>query len=305
MTGLQRFIDAKQAELTALAAAGAETFTPWAGPRPAFGQALDHPRGGPLAVIAEFKRASPSRGLICASVTPEDAAREYAAAGAAALSVLTEERHFLGRLDDLRRAASALGPRSAADPAGTDAAGTDAAEAETAGTDGPRTGQGQAGATAVPALPLLRKDFLFHPLQVAATAATPASALLLIVRLTPDAHLLRDLREQAEQAGLDAVVEVFDQHDVALARDSGARIIQVNARDLTTFKVDRSACLALIDACPPSRNERWIAASGMTCRADLEAAASAGFSAALVGSALMEHATPGASLRRMLEGKQD
>ena len=75
-------------------------------------------------------------------------------------------------------------------------------------------------------------------LQVAATAATPASALLLIVRLTPDAALLRSLREQAEAHGIDAVVEIFDEADLALARESGARIIQVNARDLDTLQVD-------------------------------------------------------------------
>ena len=280
MNPLQRFIDAKQPEINALLEAGPEAFTPWSGPRPVFGQALDHPRSGPLAVIAEFKRASPSRGLICASVTPKDAARDYAANGATALSVLTEERYFLGRLDDLRRAACLPDSPDHATPAGTTPPDN------------------------APVLPLLRKDFLFHPLQVAATAATPASALLLIVRLTPDVHLLRSLREQAEHAGLDAVVEVFDTRDLALARDSGARLIQVNARDLATFHVDRSACLQLINDCPPRDNERWIAASGMDCHADMTAAANAGFSAALVGSALMEHATPGASLRRLLEGEQ-
>lgn len=68
------------------------------------------------------------------------------------------------------------------------------------------------------------------------TASTPASALLLIVRLTPDARTLRVLREQAEAYGMHAVVEVFDAADLEIARDSGARIIQVNARDLDTLK---------------------------------------------------------------------
>ena len=75
------------------------------------------------------------------------------------------------------------------------------------------------------------------------TASTPASALLLIVRLTPDARTLRVLREQAEAYGMHAVVEVFDAVDLEIARDSGARIIQVNARDLDTLKTDRQACL--------------------------------------------------------------
>ena len=67
-------------------------------------------------------------------------------------------------------------------------------------------------------LPLLRKDFIFHQLQVMETASTPASALLLIVRLTPDARTLRVLREQAEAYGMHAVVEVFDPADLDIAR---------------------------------------------------------------------------------------
>ena len=109
---------------------------------------------------------------------PEEAAKQYAEAGASCLSVLTEETYFKGTLGHLKRMSA-------------------------------------------PGLPLLRKDFIFDRLQVAATAATPASALLLIVRLTPDAALLRSLREQAEAHGIDAVVEIFDEADLALARESG------------------------------------------------------------------------------------
>ena len=127
-----------------------------------------------------------SRGPICHSLTVEEAARQYVAAGAGALSILTERRFFAGELDFLERAA-----------------------ARCLGT------------------PLLRKDFIFDPLQVRATAATPAAALLLIVALTPDAALLRRLREQAESLGMQAVVEVCGSKDLALARESGARIIQV------------------------------------------------------------------------------
>ena len=102
---------------------------------------------------------------------------------------------------------------------------------------------------------------------------------------------------------MQAVVEVFDEGDLRLARESGARIIQVNARDLATLKVDRSAVLRLIREGPPQAGERWIAASGMASLADLGRAADAGYGAALVGSALMEHGTPGADLRRMLTGQ--
>jgi indole-3-glycerol phosphate synthase len=150
---------------------------------------------------------------------------------------------------------------------------------------------------------MLRKDFLFHPAQVAATLATPASAMLLIVRLTPDARVLRDLREQAERGGVQSVVEVFSRRDAELARESGARIIQVNARDLETLWVDAEAPMRFMDAFPPLDGELWIAASGMSGHADLRAAADAGYHAALVGTALMEGGRPGDALRRMILGE--
>lgn len=268
---LERFRKAKQAEVEALRALEAQGALPavYEGQRPDFAVALTRQQhsgaggGSHLAVVAEYKRASPSRGVICENLDVEDVARQYAAAGASAVSVLTEETFFRGRLEYLARAA---------DPALY---------------TGPR-------------VPLLRKDFIFDPLQVRATAATPASALLLIVRLTPDAATLRALREQAEGYGIQAVVEIFDAEDLRLARESGARIIQVNARDLESLAVDRDACLRLIQACPPANGELWIAASGMSSAEHLLAAASAGYHAALVGSALMEGGTPGEALAALL-----
>lgn len=263
---LERFRKAKEAEVEALRVLEAQGALPavYEGQRPDFAMALTRRApGSPLAVVAEYKRASPSRGVICESLDVEDVARQYAAAGASAVSVLTEETFFRGRLEYLA---------SAADPALY---------------NGPRT-------------PLLRKDFIFDPLQVRATAATPASALLLIVRLTPDAAILRALREQAEGYGIQAVVEIFDAEDLRLARESGARIIQVNARDLESLAVDRDACLQLIQACPPANGELWIAASGMSSAEHLRAAASAGYHAALVGSALMEGGNPGEALAALL-----
>lgn len=263
---LERFRKAKEAEVEALRALEAQGALPavYEGQRPDFAMALTRRApGSPLAVVAEYKRASPSRGVICESLDVEDVARQYAAAGASAVSVLTEETFFRGRLEYLA---------CAADPALY---------------NGPRT-------------PLLRKDFIFDPLQVRATAATPASALLLIVRLTPDAATLRALREQAEGYGIQAVVEIFDAEDLRLARESGARIIQVNARDLESLTIDRDACLKLIQACPPANGELWIAASGMSSAEHLRAAASAGYHAALVGSALMEGGNPGEALAALL-----
>ena len=271
---LKRFYMAKQPEIDALLDGGLEKLVPWDAPRRSFREALLRGASDGLpAVIAEYKRASPSRGVICENLGPEDVARQYAENGASAISVLTEEQYFHGSLSFLERIAACM--------------------------DG---GPEESRAAPIPPTPMLRKDFIFHPAQVAATIATPASAMLLIVRLTPDARLLRRLREQAEGAGIQAVVEVFGERDLMLARESGATVIQVNARDLETLKVDREACLRLSEAFPPQDGELWIAASGMNSRSDLEAAASAGYHAALVGSALMEHGTPGASLRAMLVG---
>lgn len=265
---LDRFLWAKAGEVAALRRQEREGRlpAPFAGSRGDFAAALRRPAAGaPLAVIAEYKRASPSRGVICQDLTAAEVARQYAHAGASALSVLSEERFFQGRLDYLAEAHAAL-----------------------AGAGRP--------------LPLLRKDFLFDPLQVVATAATPAAALLLIVGLIPDAHLLRHLRELAESLGMQAVVEVFDAGELAIARDSGARILQVNARNLATLRVDCDTCLDLARRFPPQKGECWIAASGMARADQLRAAAEAGYDAALVGTALMQGGRPGQALHRLLDG---
>lgn len=258
---LEKFKTAKQPEIQALRQLEYINMLPL--PlrieRPSFLNALCAPNGNRPHVIAEFKRASPSRGDILMDFPPEEAAKQYAEAGASCLSVLTEETYFKGTLGYLKRMSA-------------------------------------------PGLPLLRKDFIFDRLQVAATAATPASALLLIVRLTPDAALLRSLREQAEAHGIDAVVEIFDEADLALARESGARIIQVNARDLDTLQVDRSACLHLAERFHQAGdNEAWIAASGISASAHLRQAAGAGYQAVLVGTSLMDGGAPGAALKGLLE----
>ena len=181
--------------------------------------------------------------------------------------LLTEEQYFLGNIDYLFRARKALDDSSKN------------------------------------ALPLLRKDFLFDPLQIEATAATPASAFLLIVRQTPDVQELRSLRELGEKYGLEAVVEVFDLEDLELARKSGAHIIQVNARDLETFAVDRKACLELVREAGQRSGEIWIAASGMECHEHLVAARDAGFHAALVGTALMQDGALEQNLRSLLQSE--
>lgn len=258
---LQRFIEAKQDELAALRRCMPEALDEKAffaaGKRPDFLQAINAPPPSdePLRVIAEFKRSSPSEGVINDRLAPDDAAQQYAAGGATCMSVLTERRFFGGAPSDLFAAA----------PAG---------------------------------LPLLRKDFIFDELQVRESFATPASALLLIVALTPDAERLRGLRELAESQGINAVVEIFSEAELETARESGARIIQVNARNLESFRTDRLAGLQLASHRLPA--ECWIAASAMSAPEHLLDAAQAGYRAALIGTALMRAAHPQTQLRHLL-----
>ncbi len=251
---LEKFRQAKQVEILALQemAATKALPAPLQMVRPSLRQALL--QSGPGAVIAEYKRASPSKRLINAAWPPEDAALGYARAGAAALSVLTEQTYFQGRLEYL-------------------------------------------DAMTGPGLPLLRKDFLLHPLQVRQSAATPASAVLLIARMLTPEELVQMLMDCAE-FGLEAVVEVFDRNDLDRAKHAGARIIQVNNRDLDTLATDLGVSSGLISR--KSADEIWISASGLQTARDMAGMRDAGFDGLLMGTRLMQAPDPGAALARLL-----
>lgn len=258
---LEKFREAKGKEIETLGRLLQEGWfpAPRQGKRADFTAAL---RNSPLpvAVIAEYKRASPSRGDICLNLEVEDVVRQYAGNGASAISILTEEEFFKGNLQFLDRAEQAIAGK----------------------------------------IPLLRKDFIFDPIQIDATAATSASAILLIVRIMPQVRLLRDMRERAEKYGLQCVVEVFDAGEIALARESGACLIQVNARDLSSLAVDRESCLRLLEQASPASGEFWIQASGISRPEDLRQAAEAGYGAILVGTSLMAGGKPGEELTNLL-----
>ncbi|MDR1038714.1 MAG: indole-3-glycerol-phosphate synthase [Deltaproteobacteria bacterium] len=258
--GIERFREAKASEIKSLRELGREelerralrareAFTP-----PDFLKALEAgatSRG--IAVIAEYKRASPSQGEIESGVPPEAAAEAFREADC--ISVLTEGRHFGGELAFLPR----------------------------------MTFQGA---------PLLRKDFVFHPLQILDTVTYGASAVLLITRLLAGVAELREFILLARSLGLAPVTEVLGGDDLEAARSAGAGIIQVNARDLDTLKVDFLASLRLAEASPPRPGEFFIAASGLRDAVDLKLARRCGFRGALIGTALMR----GGRLRENLAG---
>jgi indole-3-glycerol phosphate synthase len=251
---LDRFREAKKDELEHLRAHPTTAF--FQGVRPAFIWDDRNPGGtGTISVIAEYKRASPSRGVINAHITPAEIARLYTEGGANAISVLTEKKYFGGELAFLHQIAQHTH------------------------------------------LPLLRKDFIFDELQVRDTATTPASAMLLIVALTPDVKQLRDLRLLAESFGIEAVVEIFNEAELEVAREAGSRIIQVNNRNLETLAMDMSTTLRLIKQRLPA--ERWIAASGIDSHEALTRLK--GYDAALIGRALMSEENPKQALASIIK----
>jgi indole-3-glycerol phosphate synthase len=225
--------------------------------------AADPPRGFAAAlgapgvsVIAEHKRSSPSAGAIRRDLALQDVVGAYERGGAAALSVLTEEHSFSGRLDDL------------------------------------------AAARAAARLPILRKDFIVDPYQVAESLARGADAILLIVAALTPSELER-LHAEALSAGLDVLVEVHDAAELEVAGALGAAMIGINNRDLTTLVVDTERTFELLDAVPSGA--LVVSESGWRTRADLDRLGGAGVDAVLVGEALMRSADVEAACRTLAQ----
>jgi indole-3-glycerol phosphate synthase/phosphoribosylanthranilate isomerase len=216
-----------------------------------FADALAQPG---LRAIAEVKRRSPSAGDLRPDADPAQLAAQFANAGAAAISVLVDER-FAGTIDDLRAARAA----------------TDA--------------------------PLLGKGFFSTEEHVRELRDAGADAILLILRDLDDATAAR-LLAYAHELGLDALVEAHDADELQRAMQLDAPVIGINARDLTTFAIDRRTQLQLVAQAP--RDRLVIAESGVHTRAQGAAAELAGADAILVGSALMQAPDPQTKLRELL-----
>lgn len=222
---------------------------------PSFAAALRRPDGH-LAVISEIKRRSPSAGEIKAGVSAVDQAKRYQAAGADALSVLTDTKYFGGTLDDLSGVTTHFAQQA-------------------------------------PARPCLRKDFMVHPLQVLEAREAGASAILIIVRALTDDDI-RTLFAAATAAGLDALFEIHNEAELDRAVGHGAKIIGVNNRDLAIFRTDLSLSERLIPKFPA--NVTAVSESGIFTQADARRVRAAGAHAVLVGEALMKAADPAALL---------
>jgi indole-3-glycerol phosphate synthase len=196
-----RMRDVPLADLRALASVA---------PRPLdFYEALNRPG---VSLIAECKKASPSKGLLVSNYDPVDLARTYVRAGASAISILTDARHFQGSLEHLRNVKEEMlaGHFRAPDRGGAPSSG---------------------------AVPLLRKDFIFDPYQIYEARAAGADALLLIAAVLADGDL-KELLELTHELGMNALVEVHTEAELERVLPIKPRVIGVNNRDLQTFKVD-------------------------------------------------------------------
>jgi indole-3-glycerol phosphate synthase len=208
-----------------------------------------------VAIIAEVKKASPSRGVLAADFDAVRTARQYEAGGAATLSVLTDEEFFQGSLADLQSARNAT------------------------------------------RLAVLRKDFTIAAEHVLEAAAHGADAILLIAAILSEREM-RDYREAAARYGMAALVEVHNRHELDAAVASGARIVGVNNRDLTTFEVSLETSLRLAESIPDGVLR--VSESGIHNSTDIATLRAAGYTAFLVGEHLMKAADPAAALQKLV-----
>ncbi len=215
---------------------------------------LGHP-----AVIAEIKKASPSKGLIRADFDPAFLAQDYAHGGAACLSVLTDRDFFQGAPEFL------LAARDACD------------------------------------LPVLRKDFMLDPYQIAESRALGADAILLIVAALDDATM-QALADDALALGMDVLVEVHDaaelQRALDLRGDPRRLLLGINNRNLRTFETTLEITLTLMQQVPPGR--QVVSESGIFVPEDVARLRNAGVDVYLIGESLMRQPSPGDALRRLL-----
>ncbi len=195
-----------------------------------------------LAIIAEAKKASPSKGVIQLDFDPVRIARNYHQGGAQAISVLTDVDFFQGSIEYIPQV------------------------------------------RAVVPLPVLRKDFLIDPLQIEEACAVGADAILLIAAILTTGQL-RDYRQQAEALGMDVLVEVHNEAELASALTAGSRLIGINNRNLNDFSVSLETTFRLRRQIPDGIPV--VSESGISTIEDIRRLKAAGIKAALIGESLM------------------
>ncbi|MDQ0159340.1 indole-3-glycerol phosphate synthase TrpC [Alkalibacillus salilacus] len=208
-----------------------------------------------LSIIAEIKRASPSKGDINLGIEPPEQAQLYEASGASAISVLTDEPYFKGSIEDLNQVQSKVN------------------------------------------LPVLCKDFILDPIQLKRAKQTGASVVLLIAAaLSPER--LQYLYDEAINLGLEVLLEVHNSAELNLALATGASIIGINNRDLTTFQVDLNTTETLINQIDDP-DIVVISESGFKTSDDAKQVADMGVDGILVGESFMKSDNVSEALKEM------
>ena len=206
------------------------------------------------AVIAEIKRASPSKGLIREDFNPAKHARDYEANGATCLSVLTDAKYFQGADAYLEQARIAC------------------------------------------SIPVLRKDFIVDPYQIAQSKVLGADCILLIVAALGRSQML-ELAAYANEISIDVLVEVHDREELEQALEVESDLIGVNNRNLHNFKTTLQTTLDLYPHVPPEK--LIITESGINSVSDIHKVISAGVFGFLVGETFMRAPQPGLKLREL------
>ncbi len=217
--------------------------------------------GSPPRIIAEIKRASPSKGILRPDLDAGLTAQQYMQAGAAAISVLTDGPGFQGGIEDLVKV------------------------------------RGTVNFMEDMNVPVLRKDFVVHPYQVWEARGSGADAVLLIVAALGKSKL-PEMMEEVESAGMEALVEVHDEDEMQIAIEAGARVIGINNRNLNTFEVDPEVANRLAPMAP--EDAVLVAESGIKSPENLKEYMDKNIRAFLVGEALVTAPDPGGRLKEFL-----
>ena len=216
--------------------------------------------GEPLRILTEFKRKSPSAGELSRTLSLAERVGAYAKAGASLVSVLCDGPFFGGSYDDVAEARAVLD---------------------------------QAGRP----VPILAKEFILDPVQLQIARAKGADASLLIVRILQPSEVV-SLAKASREYGLEPLVEVATEEELAIALRTEARLIGVNARDLDTLRMDPVRAAKIVAAIPDDRVAVHL--SGLKTEDDVRALAKGRAEAALVGEIMMRQDDPTDLLTRFV-----
>jgi indole-3-glycerol phosphate synthase len=249
---LDTIVSQKKKEVALLKAHGVSRPEMDVDPPRGFMQALT--QSSEIAVIAEVKKGSPSKGIISPDFNPTAIASSYEKGGADAVSVLTDEKFFYGSLDYIPLVRQEI------------------------------------------QLPVIRKDFIIHELQIEEAGNYGADAILLIAAIL-DQNQIGDYLQMSTELGMDALVEVHDEKELEKSLIAGSRLIGINNRDLRDFTVDLKTTIRLRREIPDSIPV--VSESGIKSREDMKMLEDESIAAALIGETFMRSGDREAALREI------